>query len=88
MPHLLRTIKLRIQTALVELMMWQAMVFLPNTADPFLHNKLLAQPHQLGQIAASVPNSKAALILASVAVCLPLSGHIFCCLILAGLAEY
>ena len=33
--------------------MWQAMMFLPNAADPFLHNKLLAQPHKLGQIAAS-----------------------------------
>jgi len=59
MPHLLQTIKLRIQTALIWLMMWRPMMFLPDAADPFWHNKLLAQPHQLGQIAASVPNSKA-----------------------------
>ena len=44
-PHLLQIIKLRIQTALVELMTRQAMMFLPNPADSFLHNKVLAQPH-------------------------------------------
>ena len=33
------------QDALVELMMWQAMMFLPIAADPVLHNKLLGQPH-------------------------------------------